>query len=72
MPNVIDFVKADLKRMGADGLYNADLECACELQNLAPCGQFFGECEAACNHPARAKEEGVDFWMVPFSPSNPG
>ena len=70
MPNVFEMVKEELKQMGADGLCNTDTECGCEIADLAPCGQICGECDAAWNHPGRAKENGVDFWMVPFSSSN--
>ena len=40
---VLDIVTAYLKQHGFDGLYS-DGECACNLDNLAPCGESFSRC----------------------------
>jgi len=31
---------------GYDGLFNSDEECACEINDLAPCGQMSDNCRA--------------------------
>jgi len=35
-----------LREHGYDGLFNRDLDCACEAANIAPCGEISCECEA--------------------------
>ncbi len=45
-PRVIDMVETRLKQGGWDGLYNADLECGCLVEDLAPCGDMQAECTA--------------------------
>lgn len=50
---VIDIVKDYLEQNGYDGLFNSDNECACEVDDLAPCGEMSDYCRAgfkqACN-----------------------
>jgi len=51
--DVRDLLKKQLKIMGADGLYQADLDheyCGCSLNDLAPCAGYDGiptDCVAA-------------------------
>jgi len=45
MPNVKEIVTDYLKANGYDGLYNADVECGCDLNDLMPCGGYTGCCK---------------------------
>lgn len=45
--NVLDMVRSFLEGQGFDGLANPDADCACLLEDLAPCGELNGdECVA--------------------------
>jgi hypothetical protein len=44
---VIDIVRDYLKQHGHDGLCHVESECGCGLDDLAPCGDINGDCEAA-------------------------
>ncbi len=44
--NVKEIIKAYLKENKFDGLVNQDGECACETEDLFPCCEEVGECEA--------------------------
>jgi hypothetical protein len=46
--NVIQLVAFALKQEGFDGL--GCLECACEIGDLAPCGNIGHDCEAGYKH----------------------
>jgi len=49
---VYDMVMKYLKDIGADGLYNSDLECSCGLDNLMPSGGcLVHDCSAARKAP---------------------
>ena len=39
-----EIIKTYLRENGYDGLYS-DNDCACELDDLAPCGEFQTDCE---------------------------
>jgi len=44
--NAKDVLIKALQEMGADGLYNADLECGCGLDDFEPCDEcVLRECE---------------------------
>ena len=43
--NVFRIIKQWLKAHKYDGLYNADGECACEVNGLCPCGEDMGLCK---------------------------
>lgn len=47
MPNVLDIIALYLKLDGCDGLANADAECGCALDDLAPCGAIGHDCVPA-------------------------
>ena len=49
--DVIDIVSIYLKENGYDGLFRAG-ECACKHDDLAPCGEISGDCEAGYLKPA--------------------
>lgn len=44
MSTVIQIIKAHLTAGGFDGLMNSESECACDLADLQPCGESFGDC----------------------------
>ena len=52
--DVEQMVEQYLRENGYDGLYSRG-ECACLVEDLAPCGQIQGDCEAGfkvtCNNP---------------------
>jgi len=41
---VYDIVKQYLVANGFDGLFH-ESNCACQLSDLCPCGEYFGDCE---------------------------
>lgn len=45
-PTVLEMVAANLKENGYDGLYDDGGECACDLDDLAPCSQIGERCRA--------------------------
>lgn len=47
---VADIVRDWLREHGYDGLYVED-DCACDLDDLAPCQNIQLECEAGYKHP---------------------
>jgi hypothetical protein len=42
--SLIELVKSDLKNNGYDGLFHSEIDCACKLDDLAPCGEIGMEC----------------------------
>ena len=44
-PDVVEMVRLHLVAGKFDGLYNPGL-CACEVDDLAPCGEIQGDCTA--------------------------
>lgn len=44
MATVLDIVKAYLVDHGYDGLFSPG-DCACRVDDLAPCGQMRGDCQ---------------------------
>ena len=45
-PDVIEMVLIQLKAGGYEGLYHDTGECACKVDELAPCGQIESVCIA--------------------------
>ena len=43
--NVHDLVRRYLEGSGFDGLFNEAGQCACDTEDLAPCGEMSGDCE---------------------------
>jgi len=43
--NVLEIVKEYLIQNGYDGLYNTAGECACLIEDLAPCSESCSDCE---------------------------
>lgn len=62
---LVGIVEQYLRAIGMDGLANSDAECGCHVDDLMPCSDPGMGCEAARNDKARAKAEGLDYWMVP-------
>ena len=46
LPNLLKMVAAHLREHGFDGLFNDDIECACGVDDLMPCGEPSPECVA--------------------------
>lgn len=55
---VTKIVRKYLSENGFDGLYNADAECGCRIDDLAPCGEPIGECRPGYSGPG---SEGSSF-----------
>ncbi len=63
---VLEMVADCLRENGYDGLYSADFECACELGDLAPCGDMQDDCAAGYKRVLTAPEDGLDAgdWVI--------
>lgn len=46
-----------------DGLYNTDIDCACLVDDLAPCGEIGGECVAGYKRDC-PDDCGDHYWHV--------
>jgi hypothetical protein len=57
-PDVIDMVERTLKADGFDGLFSEDGECACTVDDLAPCGEIQGSCSAGYSVACGANSDG--------------
>ena len=57
--SVLEIVKKYLEAEGFDGLYH-QFGCACEKNDLAPCGNFGPDCEPGYKTACRCGE-GCDF-----------
>lgn len=67
---ITEILKNWLVENNYDGLVNLDLECACTVQDLAPCMEISTECETAQNDPSRF----LPNWgcgLKPYEHSNP-
>ena len=42
---VLDIIRGYLRRHGYDGLCNTDIECGCQTDDLAPCGNVGYDCQ---------------------------
>lgn len=47
---VFDMIEKYLKNNEMDGLYNNDYECACDINDLAPCYEIKLNCVAGYKH----------------------
>jgi len=52
-----DIMKQWLEANGYDGLYNSQVDCACELSDLFPCGEPALECSAGHKTACDCKEK---------------
>jgi len=55
-PTVMEIVRQHLRYAGYDGLYNADAECACKVDRLAPCDEMSETCRAGWEVPCDCGE----------------
>ncbi len=69
-PTVIKIVKEYLEKNKYDGLLDFTGDCACELSDLAPCGEMGGGCEAGyktkCNPEDCPMDGDCDFHIAEF------
>ena len=61
--DIYDLVKRELENTNYDGLYSEDGECACELGDLAPCGEMQSSCTLGYKIEAGSDSE-FDFLIV--------
>jgi hypothetical protein len=54
--NLRDIVKQQLETAGFDGLFNHDAECACDRNDLFPCGEPSPWCEPGYRKPCDCGE----------------
>lgn len=59
-PTAREMVRQYLIDHGFDGLCSDDAECACEVGDLAPCGEMYDTCWAGYKRPCDCGE-GCDF-----------
>ena len=71
-PTVIDMVSDALKSGGYDGLVSDSFECACELNDLAPCCEIGDSCMAGYKVTTCPDdcEPGCDFYIVLTKPDS--
>jgi len=58
--NTREILKGWLKEHMYDGLFNAEVPCACGVDNLVPCGDWCPECEAGYSAPCDGTCEQAD------------
>ena len=68
-PELSEIVSRWLLDNGYDGLYNADLDCGCELKDLMPCCQPATSCVAGYKIPCNPEHcevggQGCSFHMI--------
>lgn len=56
--NVKTILSEYLKQHGYDGLFNAELECGCTIDDSFPCEADFSECEPAYKLECPCENEG--------------
>ena len=67
----LDIIKSYLTENGYDGLYNSNGECACELSDLAPCGDLYAtDCAAGYKQKGCTEScgSGCDFHICKDKP----
>lgn len=62
-PTIKEIVAKYLKESKFDGLFNPDGECACKNDDLFPCDEFTGNCEAGYKTKCNCEDEDGCFWM---------
>jgi hypothetical protein len=60
--NVKEIIVDYLKKNGFEGLYNADGECGCLLEDLMPCGEGGDYCEPGYKRPCDCGDH--DFHVI--------
>lgn len=70
---LIEMVEKYLRENGYDGLYHEDGECACEVDDLAPCGEPCMGCSAGHKHVATGVELGYEAgeWVIAPTKTRP-
>lgn len=72
-PTATDLLSMALISHGYHGLFNARANCACELDDLMPCGVEPGECRAGWRHPDADRSDEVLIWdQPPVDPASAG
>ena len=65
-PCVKDMALSYLRGQGFEGLFNSDIECSCDVNDLMPCGQPYDNCEAG--YRVVDKSGDYDFLIVREKP----
>ena len=60
-PTLHSIVSSELRNKGFDGLFNTDGGCACKVDDLMPCDEPNGECEAGYKFDGCTCGEGCSF-----------
>ena len=55
-----------LKVNGYRGLYNYQMDCGCNLDDLIPCAECFDECVPAYEYKCKCENEKHSFHMSPL------
>ena len=66
--NVLEIIKEYLVQNGYDGLYNTAGECACLIEDLAPCSESCSDCEPGYKGPCLCGGDH-DFDLTPNRPA---
>jgi hypothetical protein len=67
--NVLEIIAEYLKANGYDGLMNEN-DCACELDDLIPCGEDFSTCEPGYKIPCPKSCGEHEFHITNFKPES--
>lgn len=64
-PSAEALLIAAMQAGGFDGLFNAHADCACELDDLMPCGMEPCGCHAGWKHPDADQRDEILIWDTP-------
>ena len=59
-----EIIREYLVKNGLDGLVNVECECACEIDDLFTCGEWFADCEPGHKEPCDCEHNDHNFHIV--------